>query len=104
MDSLVIIGLLLLGGFAIAAAKKHDSVDGMEDTPVSLDNIRKGVANGWYTAELGVYNDTPCIKLTGKDVDGKTKIYYNVISKEDWITLRDQDKIPVIAHWIDVQE
>ena len=98
MDGIVIIGLLLLGGALIARSAKATA--GMDDTPVSLDNIRKGIKNGWYTAELGVYNSTPCVKLTGKDKNGKDFSDYYPISSEDFIILRDVDKIPVVAHWV----
>ena len=90
MDSLVIIAILLLGGFAIAAAKKHDSVDGMEDTPVSLDNIRKGVERGWYTATLCRVNGMPAVKLTGKDAQGKTYSDVFPITEADWQTLKNE--------------
>ena len=89
MDSLVIIGLLLLGGFAIAAAKKHDSVDGMEDTPVSIDNIRKGVARGWYSATLCRVDGVPAVRLTG-EVGGKPYSYVFPIAETDWQTLKNE--------------
>ena len=89
MDGLVIIGLLLLGGFAIAAAKKHDSIDGMEDTPVSIDNIRKGVARGWYSATLCRVDGVPAVRLTG-EVGGKPYSDVFPIAETDWQTLKNE--------------
>ena len=73
----------------MAIAKKHDSVNGMEDTPVSIENIRRGVAEGWYTCVLTRVNGMPAVKLTGRTVVGG-KQYTDVypISETDWQTLR----------------
>ena len=90
MDSLVIIGLLLLGGFAIAAAKKADGTAGMEDAPVSLDNIRKGVQRGWYSATLCRVNGTPAIHLYGKDASGNNYGDVFPITEADWQTLKNE--------------
>ena len=87
MDGLIIISILLLGGLAIAAAKKN-SVDGMSDKPVSINNIRMGVERGWYTATLCIVQGIPAIRLTGKDASGKTYSDVYPISEQDWETLK----------------
>ena len=74
----------------MAAAKKHDSVDGMEDTPVSIDNIRKGVANGWYTAVLTTVDGAPAVRLSGKTATGKDFTDVYPILPEDWQTLKNE--------------
>ena len=88
MNELVLIGLLLLGGAAIAYSKKHGSVDGMQDNPVTLDNIRKGVERGWYKARLTRVNGQPAIYLYGYDVKGKEYGDTYPISESDWQTLK----------------
>ena len=90
MDSLVIIAILLLGGFAIAASKKAESTSGMEDAPVSLDNIRKGVARGWYSATLCRVNGAPAIHLYGKDASGNNYGDVFPITEADWQTLKNE--------------
>ena len=89
MDGLFVISLLVLGGLFIAAAPKHNSVDGMEDTPVSIDNIRKGVARGWYSATLCRVDGVPAVRLTG-EVGGKPYSDVFPITEEDWQTLKNE--------------
>ena len=89
MDSWIIFGLIVLGGFAIAASAKHNSVDGMEDTPVSIDNIRKGVARGWYSATLCRVDGIPAVRLTG-EVGGKPYSDVFQIAETDWQTLKNE--------------
>ena len=88
MDGLVVIGILLLGGFLISV-QKNKGAAGMQDDPVSLNNIRRGVANGWYTCTLTRVDGEPAVRLTGKTVVGG-KQYTDVypISETDWQTLR----------------
>ena len=90
MDGLFIISMLVLGGLFIAAASKHNSVDGMEDTPVSIDNIRKGVARGWYACTLVRVNGIPAVRLSGKDAYGMTYSDVFPITEEDWQTLKKE--------------
>ena len=90
MDGIIVIGILVLGGLAIAAAQKHDSVDGMEDTPVSADNIRKGVSRGWYTAALTRVAGKPAIRLRGTSKDGVQIVDTFPISQEDFDALQNE--------------
>ena len=88
MDGLVIISALLLGGLALAAFSKPRTMDGMEDTPVSIDNIRRGVANGWYTCTLVMVDGIPAVHLTGKTSNGQPYSDVFPITQADWDTLK----------------
>lgn len=52
-------------------------VAGMQDPEASLDNIRRGVANGWYKAKRTMVNGKPAVELSGRTKDGKlyTDVY-----------------------------
>lgn len=91
MDGLVIISILVLGGFLMAATRNRDeSVYGMEDDPVSIENIRRGVANGWYTCTLTRVNGIPAVRLSGRTADGKTYTDVFAVTEEDWQTLKKE--------------
>ena len=89
-------GLIIFGAFVavafVAAAAKHRNdepeIYGMEDTPVSIDNIRKGVARGWYTAVLVRVNGKPAVRLSGIAGDGKPYTDVFPITQEDFDTLQ----------------
>lgn len=86
-DGLIILGALVALAFVAGATKKR-SVDGMRDNPVQLDNIRRGVANGWYKATLVRVGDKPAIHLFGKDAAGNDYGDIFPISEHDWQTLK----------------
>ena len=86
-NGLFIIGVLAVVAFVATAAKRR-SVDGMQDNPVSLWNIRTGVARGWYKATLVRKNGQPGIYLYGKDADGNNYGDIFPISENDWQTLK----------------
>lgn len=88
MDGLVVISLLVLGGLLIAA--RNRSVDGMDDDPVSIENIRRGVKNGWYTCLLTRVNGIPAVRLSGRTADGKTYTDVFAVTEEDWQTLKKE--------------
>ena len=91
MDGLVIISILVLGGFLMATTRNRDeSVYGMEDDPVSIENIRRGVANGWYTCVLTRVNGIPAVRLSGRTADGKTYTDVFAVTEEDWQTLKKE--------------
>lgn len=50
---------------------ERDRIGLLTDKPVSLENIRKGVARGWYKAELLRKNGQPAVYLYGKDANGR---------------------------------
>lgn len=86
-------GLLIIGGIVLAVAFIRSATrgtSGMNDTPVSIDNIRRGVQNGWYTAQLTYYDGKPAVILSGKNTDGKLYTDIYPISKSDWETLRKE--------------
>lgn len=84
MESIILIAMVA----AIAmAACKNKNVSGMEQT-VSIENIKRGVANGWYTAVLTVAPDgRKAVRLTGKTQDGSTYTDIYSISNQDYATL-----------------
>ena len=65
-------------------------MDGMEDDPVSIENIRRGVANGWYACVLTRVNNTPAVRLSGRTADGKTYTDVFAVTEEDWQTLKKE--------------
>lgn len=60
----VAIGLLFI-------ANKQKGVGKMSDAPVSLDNLKRGIANGWYQAQLTMVNGQQAVRLSGKLTNGK---------------------------------
>jgi hypothetical protein len=66
----VAIGLVLI-------ANKQSKVSGMNDAAPALENLKRGIANGWYTAELTMVNGQQAIRLSGKLTNGKqyTDVY-----------------------------
>ena len=89
MDGLIIISILVLGGFVMAAVRNKDEGTGkMSDQPVSIDNIRRGVQNGWYTADLIRVAGKPAIRLSGYTARDDQYIDVYPISEEDWQTLK----------------
>jgi hypothetical protein len=85
MNELILIGILLLGGIAIAKAK---GANGMQDNPVSIDNIRRGVSQGWYTAKLTHVSGQTAIILSGRTADGKVFSGTYPIAQSDWDALK----------------
>lgn len=90
MDGIVVISLLVLGGLLMAARNREESVYGMEDDPVSIENIRRGVANGWYTCVLTRVNGIPAVRLSGRTADGNDYTDVFAVTEEDWQTLKKE--------------
>ena len=87
----ILIGVLAAVAFvAVVNKPKESEILGMEDQPVSIDNIRKGVARGWYTAVLTRVDGKPAIRLTGKNTNGGTYTDIFRISQEDFDTLQTE--------------
>lgn len=68
-------------GLALAAAvtwnllhKRSQKVGSLTDPMPTLDNLKRGIANGWYKAELTTVNSQQAVRLSGKLTDGK---YYS---------------------------
>lgn len=60
----VAIGLVLI-------ANKQSKVSGMADAAPTLENLKRGIANGWYTAQLTVVNGQQAVRLSGKLTNGQ---------------------------------
>lgn len=60
----VAIGLLFI-------ANKQNGVGKMDDPAVALDNLKRGIANGWYQAQLTMVNGQPAVRLSGKLTNGQ---------------------------------
>lgn len=90
MDGLVVISILLLGGFVISVMNKKEDVAGMQDKFVTIDNIRRGVQEGWYKAILLHVDGKPAVYLYGRDTAGKQTGDTYPISQADWDTLRNE--------------
>ena len=89
MDGLIITAIILGVAFAaIAGSKRNDDISGMEEDPVSIENIRRGVANGWYTCVLTRVNGSAAVRISGKVVNGKQFTDVYPITEEDWKTLK----------------
>lgn len=58
------IGLLLI-------ANKQRGVGKMSDPSVALDNLKRGIANGWYQAQLTTVDGKTAVRLSGKLTNGK---------------------------------
>lgn len=86
MDELILIGILILGGFALS---KKKCTSGMNDPETSLANIHRGVANGWYTCKLTrEKNGKAAVILTGKDANGDDYSDLYPVSENTWQTLK----------------
>lgn len=55
----------------LAIANKKQGVGKMSDPEVALDNLKRGIANGWYTAQLTMVNGKQAVRLSGKLINGK---------------------------------
>lgn len=55
----------------LAIANRQRAVGSMSDPDVALDNLKRGIANGWYQAELTMVNGQQAVRLSGKLTNGK---------------------------------
>ena len=89
MDKVIAISAVVILGLLIAASKhRNEDVAGMEDIPVSIDNIRKGVQRGWYAATLVRVNGVPAVRLSGRSADGMPYSDVFPVSEADWQALK----------------
>lgn len=58
-------------GVVTVLAGKKKSISGMSDAAPTLENLKRGIANGWYKAELVMVNGRQAVRLSGKLTDGK---------------------------------
>lgn len=76
-------------------APGRDRVGAMSDTPVSLDNVRKGIARGWYKAQLCTVDGKPAVKLSGT-ANGKPYSDYYPVTQAAWTALKS-DGVPMLS-------
>lgn len=88
METLFVIALITACGLAVL--KGAQGTAGMSDPEISLDNIRRGVANGWYTCLLTRVNGKPAVRLSGKTTDGWTSTGVYPVSEKTWQTLKNE--------------
>lgn len=51
--------------------KRSQKIGAMSDAMPTLDNLKRGIANGWYTARLTIVDGQQAVELSGKLIDGK---------------------------------
>lgn len=91
MDKAIAISAIVVLGLLIMASRhRNEDVAGMEDIPVSIDNIRKGVQRGWYTATLVRVNGVPAVRLSGRSADGMHYSDVFPVSEADWQQLKTE--------------
>ena len=90
MTGIIVIGALAAMALIAAAAKPTADIYGMEDQPVAIENIRKGVQNGWYDCTLVYVNGKPAVRLSGRTADGRPYSDVFPITQEDWNTLKSE--------------
>ena len=70
MKPITAIGLALGAAFVWKLLSKQKSVGKMSDPAPTLDNLKRGIANGWYKAELTMVNGQQSVRLSGKLTNG----------------------------------
>lgn len=71
MKPITAIGLALGAAFVWKLLSKQKSVGKISDPAPTLDNLKRGIANGWYKAELTTVNGQKAVRLSGKLTDGR---------------------------------
>ena len=71
MKPVTAIGLALGAALAWKLLSKQKSVGKMSDIAPTLENLKRGIANGWYTAQLTMVNGQQAVRLSGKLINGK---------------------------------
>lgn len=68
---LPIIATIVVAIGLVKLANKQSSVGAMDDIPPIMDNLKRGIANGWYQAQLTTVDGKPAVRLSGKLTNGK---------------------------------
>lgn len=72
MKPITAIGLALAAAVAWKLLKKQsEKIGAMTDPMPTLDNLKRGIANGWYTAKLTTINGQQAVELSGKLTNGQ---------------------------------
>ena len=89
MDSVLAIGILAAIAL-VAFASRPKAASGLDSDPLSIQNIRMGVAERWYTCTLVRVDGVPAVRLSGKLASGQPYSDVFRITEADWQTLRDE--------------
>lgn len=68
---ILIISTIVAAIGLVKLANKQSSIGAMDDAPVALENLKRGIANGWYQAQLTMVNGQQAVRLSGKLTNGK---------------------------------
>lgn len=68
---LPIIGTIAVAIGLVILANKQSSIGAMNDAAPTIENLKRGIANGWYKAELVMVNSQQAVRLSGKLTNGK---------------------------------
>lgn len=72
MKPITAIGLALAAAVAWKLLKKRsEKIGAMTDPMPTLENLKRGIANGWYTAKLTTINGQQAVELSGKLTNGQ---------------------------------
>lgn len=85
-----IYALIGMAAAILLIMRRKQSVSGMNDPITTIENVRRGVKNGWYKAELTRKNGVPAIRLSGTHTDGTYSSYIYPITEVDWQTLKSE--------------
>ena len=94
-NAILVFALATAGLWLLTRSHKSAGTGNMTDSPVSLDNVRKGVARGWYKAALTRVNGKPAVRLSGKLGNGQEYSDVYPITESNWQDLR-KDGLPVV--------
>ena len=70
MKPITAIGLALRAAFVWKLLSKQKSVGKMSDPAPTLENLKRGIANGWYKAEITTVDGKRAVRLSGKLTNG----------------------------------
>lgn len=68
---LPIIGTVAVAIGLVILANKQSSIGAMYDAAPTIENLKRGIANGWYKAELVMVNGQQAVRLSGNLTDGR---------------------------------
>lgn len=88
MDAFILIAIAV--GLLAISRSTTKGTSGMNDTEATLDNIRRGVKNGWYSCVLVRSDGFPAVKLSGKDTTGNSYEDIYPVSEDTWQTLKSE--------------
>ena len=70
MKPITAIGIALGAAFVWKLLSKQKSVGKMSDPAPTLENLKRGIANGWYKAEITTVDGKRAVRLSGKLTNG----------------------------------